>query len=109
MMEPLLALLTPEEQELLERRFDFDALKWGRFSVLALLAISTLNLIASLANFAGGADTLWDVLWLLAGGFLLLEQIGRRGRIAQGRPAGSILGAFVRPLAGDLLSTTAKR
>jgi hypothetical protein len=104
MLEALLALLTPEEQELLERRFGFDPLKWGRITLIVLLAIGGLNLLASVANFVGGAETFGDVLWLLAGGYLFLEQLSRRRRLAQGHPAGSILGALVRPLARGLLT-----
>ena len=47
--------------------------------------------------------TFGDALWLLIGGFLVLEQMGRWKKLKAGAPAGSILGALVRPLAKPLL------
>ena len=103
MLEPLLALLSTAEQELLERRFGMDTLRWSRITALILLVAGASNVAASLANLAGGVARLGDFLWLLAGAAVSIEQVGRLREVARGRPAGSVLGAFVRPFSGDLL------
>ena len=105
MLEALLGLLTPAEQEYLERRFDFEPLRWGRLTAIVLLAVGGLNVLASLIAFAAGAGGLGDLLWLLGGAALSAEQIVRLRRIAQGKPAGSVFGALVRPTAESLLGS----
>lgn len=106
MLEPLLALLSAEEQKLLESRFGFDPLRWGRITVVILLAISALGLLTSLAALLEGVGALGDLLVLLLGAGLFLEQIHRQKEISRGRPIGSLLGAFVRPLARSLLQNS---
>jgi hypothetical protein len=102
MLEPLLSLLTPAEQEALERRFGFDCLKWGRRGAWLLLVVAALNLIISAGALAQGRAGLWDLFWLATGVYLGGEQIARLGQLRRGKPAGSILAAVVRPLAGML-------
>ncbi|HMF10527.1 MAG TPA: hypothetical protein VKJ00_15420, partial [Thermoanaerobaculia bacterium] len=102
MLEPLLSLLTPAEQEALERRFDFDCLKWGRRGAWLLLILAVLNLAISAGALAQGRAGFWDLFWLAAGAYLAGEQIARLGKLRRGKPAGSILAAVVRPLAGRL-------
>jgi hypothetical protein len=104
MLEPLLALLTPAEQNDLELRFGMETLRWGKITATLLLVVGGANLVASLALFAAGAGGLGDLVWLVAGAGLSIEQIARLREIARGRPAGSVLGALVRPLAGKLLA-----
>jgi hypothetical protein len=104
MLEPLLALLSPTEQELLERRFGMETLRWGKITAILLLAVGGLNALASLASLAAGLGGFGDALWLLAGAALSAEQIGRLRRLARGQPAGSVLGGLVRPLARNLLT-----
>jgi hypothetical protein len=104
MIEPLLALLPPEEQEVFERRFGMDVLRWGKVTAVLLLIIGVTNVFTSLVLFTAGGGGLGDWLWLLAGMGITIEQIGRLRRIASGQPAGSFLGTFVRPLARKLLS-----
>lgn len=103
MLEPLLALLSTEEQELLERRFGLDVLRWGRITVIVLLVVSISNILVSLAAFSGGSAYFGDFLWLLSGTYFFVEQLRRRRELQAGRPAGSALGALVRPLARKLL------
>lgn len=103
MLEPLLSLLSPTEQEILEQRFGMETLRWGRITAFLLLAVGGLNALASFANLTAGLGGVGDALWLLAGAALSAEQIGRLRRIAKGQPAGSVLGALVRPLARNLL------
>jgi hypothetical protein len=107
MLEPLLSLLSLEEQELLERRFGFDSLKWGRRSAILVGVIAAANVVISLGMLAQGRDSVWDALWLVAGGYLVVEQVLRLRRIAQGYPAASALGGLVRPIARRLLAPVA--
>jgi hypothetical protein len=105
MLEPLFALLSRREQEILELRFGMKVLRWGKITALVLLAAGGLNAVASAASFAAGRGSLGDLAWFLAGAALSIEQIARLREISLGKPAGSILGAFVRPLARGLLSS----
>jgi hypothetical protein len=74
-------------------------------TAIILLVVGGANVVASLIAFAAGAGGLGDLLWLLAGAALSAEQIGRLRRIAQGKPAGSVFGALVRPMAESLLGS----
>lgn len=105
MLEPLLSLLSPHEQRLLEASFRFEAIRWGRITAWILLAAAGLNAVASLGNLAGGAGGPVDFVWLLIGGFVAAEQMVRLRRLSAGEPAGSVLGALIRPLAKQLLAT----
>jgi hypothetical protein len=105
MLEALLGLLTPAKQEGLALRFGFEPLRWGRRTAILLLVVGGANVLASLAAFAAGAGALGDFLWLLFGAAVTAEQIGRLRRIAQGKPAGSVLGGLVRPMAASLLGS----
>jgi hypothetical protein len=104
MLEPLLAFLSEDEQELLERRFGFAVLRWGRRSAFLIGVVAILNVIISLGQLAQGRSTFWDFLWLLAGGYLCIEQVLRLREISRGHPAGSVLGGLVRPMARRLLA-----
>ncbi len=106
MVEPLLALLSPEEQEVFERRFGMEVLRWGKVTAVLLLIIGGTNVFTSLVLLGAGGGGLGDWLWLLAGTGISIEQIGRFRRISSGQPAGSFLGALVRPLARKLLKPT---
>ena len=100
--EPLLALLSPSEQLELESRFHFDFRRWGRFSAVALLVIGGANVLIALGQLAQARESLWDYFWIPAGTYLVIEQILRWRRLGAGSPAGSILGALVRPIAKRL-------
>jgi hypothetical protein len=103
-LEPLLSLLPPGAQRDLAGRFGFDPLRWGRITAWILLAVGTLNALAALGMLAGGRGNLGDFLGILVGVLLAAEQIPRLGRLARGEPAGSVLGALVRPLAAPLFA-----
>ena len=109
MLEPLLALLSRPEQESLELRFGMEVLRWGKITAFILLAVGALNALASAALFAAGKGNLGDFLWLVAGAAISMEQVVRLREISRGRPAGSVLGALVRPLASGLLSPPSPR
>lgn len=104
-LEPLLSLLRRDEQELLERRYGFELLRWGRVSAATLFLVGASNVVASLAALAGGVAGITDVVWLLAGLGLCVEQALRWNEIARGIPRGSVLGALVRPFARSLLAS----
>jgi len=103
MIEPLLAFLPENDQESLERHFAFDPLRWGRLSAGLILFVAGANVAISIFAFLTRTDGFLDFAVLVVGGFLIWEQIGRRKRIREGRPAGSVLGLFVQPLARPLL------
>jgi hypothetical protein len=103
LMEPLLALLSPSEQLLLQQRFQFDFRRWGRFSAIALLLISGSNFLIALGWLAQSRESFWDYFWIAAGFYLVIEQFLRWRRLAGGHPAGSILGVLVRAMARRLL------
>ena len=105
MLEPMLALLSPAEQQLLARRFQFDPLRWGRLTAAVLLLVAGGNAAVALLNLTAGAFRTADALWLPIGGLIAMEQIRRWGRLKRGLPAGSVLGVFVRPLAKPLLAS----
>jgi hypothetical protein len=104
LIEPLLALLSPAEQQVLSDRFGLDFLRWGKRGALLLGAVGALNVIASLGMLSAGAAGASDVVWLVAGCGLVLEQALRWRVLSRGRPAGSVLGGAVRPLARKLLA-----
>jgi hypothetical protein len=101
--EHFLALLTPQEQKLLEARFAFDPLRWGRITAYAILAISILGLAASVGEMLSGYFRLTGFLSLALAGGLAVEQVMRLRRVARGEPAGSILAPIVRMFCNVLL------
>ena len=103
MLEPLLGLLSPDEQDLLADRFGFQSVRWGKRSAIVLAVVAGLNVLASLLQMFAGAASAADLVWLAIGAGLLLEQLGRWRTLSRGRPAGSLLGGLVRPLARKLL------
>ena len=105
MLEPMLSLLSAPEQELLARRFGFEPVRWGKFTTAVLILVAGGNAAVALMNMAAGAFGTADALWLPIGGLLTLEQVRRWRRLRAGMPSGSVLGAFVRPLAKRLLGT----
>jgi hypothetical protein len=104
MLEPMLSLLAPEEQRTIARRFPFDPIRWGRITSWALLIVGVVEAGASLVSLFVGRLGIADAAWLLAGGFLALEQVRRLRILRSGSPAGSVLGVLVRPLARPLFS-----
>lgn len=104
MLEPLLSLLTPAEQEQLEREFGFAPVKWGRRTSLALLLLMTAQVVSSiddLANRNGGAAALGALGIALV---LAAEQAWRLLGLWQGQLRGSVLAPLVRIAARRLFS-----
>ena len=105
LLEPLLSLLSPSEQEILADRFRFEPVRWGKLTAGILLLLAGSNFAVAVVNLAAGAFRPADFFWLVAGGFFAYEQVRRLHRLSARRPAGSILGALVRSPARPLLAT----
>ena len=103
-LEPVLALLPRSDQDVLVRRFGFDALRRGRATAAVLLALAVLNTVVSLSKFGSRESVAEGIFWSLPAAYLAVEQVRRWKAFAEGRPAGSVLGAVVRPFARPLLS-----
>jgi hypothetical protein len=102
-LEPVLALLSPGEQETLVLRFGFDAIRWGRRTAGVLLAAAVLNTVFSLAALSQPDGLLGEILWSLPALYLAIEQVRRLRTLNAGLAAGSVLGRLVRPFARRLL------
>jgi len=103
-LEPMLSLLPASSQRDLQARYGFDAIRWGRITASVLLADGALNALASLAILAAGRGGGFDLLGLAVGGLLAGEQLYRLRLLSRSAPAGSVLGAFIRPMASALLT-----
>ncbi len=103
-LEPVLALLAPAEQEILVGRFAFDPIRWGRITAAVLLAAAVLNTIVSFAALGQPGGLLGELLWSLPALYIAVEQVRRLRSLAAGRPAGSVLGRLVRRYARPLLA-----
>jgi len=101
-LEPMLSLLPAPSQRALETRYGFDPQRWGRITAGVLLAVGGSNALASLAVLAAGRGDAWDAIGLVVGGLLAGEQIRRLRLLSRDEPAGSALGALIRPMAGPL-------
>ena len=101
-LEPMLSLLPAAAQRELAARYGFDPRRWGRITAGVLLAVGAANALASLAVLAAGRGDLWDATGLVVGGLLAGEQIRRLRLLRRHEPAGSVLGAFIRPMAAPL-------
>ncbi len=102
-LEPVLALLPRADQDVLVRRFGFDALRRGRATAAFLLAAAVLNTAVSASMFGSRESVAAELFWSLPAVFLAVEQVRRWRAFARGQPAGSMLGALVRPFARPLL------
>lgn len=102
--EPFLALLSPDEQHRLAERYDFDWSSRGRKSAWVLLVFALFAGLVAAADLVEGRAGAGDVMTLVIMGYLLWEQVVRLQRIRSGVPAGSVLGALVRPWARKLVA-----
>ena len=101
MREPLLTLLSPEEQKALAERFGFDYRKLGFLVAWVLLAFAAAGIVTSLVSLQYGPRFGPFVSLLLAiviGG----EQVSRLTALSKG-PVGSFLAVVVRPFTRKLL------
>ncbi|HEV7766850.1 MAG TPA: hypothetical protein VGQ76_17755 [Thermoanaerobaculia bacterium] len=89
--EPLLTLLTPDEQKKLAKRFGYDYRHHAFIVAWVILVFALLGAFASTS-----------VLSMLIAGAVAAEQAVRLSRLRR-EPAGSVFAALVRPLVRDLL------
>ena len=103
MLEALAGLLPAADQLLLKDRFGFDPVLWGRRTAVFLLVYPGLTLPAQLSAFTERPLGLPGLLALALTAVVTGEQVARLLRLRSGRPAPSLLGHLVRPLAAPLL------
>jgi hypothetical protein len=101
--EPFLAFLSPTEQRLLEERYGFDWRRRGNAGALVLLIFAIFVAATTVPAITQGSGSPGNWITLMMMALLGWEQIGRLRQIATGDPAGSFLGAFVRPFSRKLL------
>jgi hypothetical protein len=103
-LEPVLALLSPGEQELLAGRYGFDSVGRGRLTAVVLLVACVLNTFVSLSAFGTRGGAFSELLWFFPVACLAAEQVLRLKTLSRGEPAGSVLAVLVRPVAKPLLA-----
>jgi hypothetical protein len=102
LLEPVLSFLGGRDQDTLAKRFGFDGRTWARTSAIFLLIACGPFAVTGLLGFLLVPEASDLFVLALAGG-ICLEQVFRLRRVAARRPAPSVLGFFVRPLARRLL------
>jgi hypothetical protein len=100
--EPLLALLSVDEQTLLAERYGFDGLRWGRTTARFLLFALSPLAFAYVGGFLMLPDAV-DVPPAVLFTALVAEQLLRLRKIRRGELAPSVLGVAVRPFCRKLL------
>jgi len=104
---PFWGLLRREDQQRLQDLYDFDSLKFTRWTTAVLSVFALVNLAVSLTNLVAGD---WDNRRCpLADGQRLsdLEGYSRWQDLNKGLSSGSVLGILVRPFAAKLLNPPA--
>jgi hypothetical protein len=102
LLEPVLSFLPARDQDVLAKRFGFDGPRWARISAIFLLVALGPFAATALLGFLLVPEVS-DLLVLLLAGGLSVEQVLRLRRVARKKPAPSVLGLFIRPLARRLL------
>jgi len=92
-------LLPEEDQRYLQQQYDFDALKYTKWSTIALGCFGAGSLIAAFISVISKFSVGTELLWFLISGYLLLESITRWQDVKKGVPTGSVLGIPLRPFA----------
>ncbi|MHB8999703.1 MAG: hypothetical protein ACYC7A_11640 [Thermoanaerobaculia bacterium] len=101
--EPFIALLPPDDQALMKRRFGFDPILWGKRTAMTILTVTLLGIFVELSVIISGFGSFGDFLSLVAAGALSGEQLWRLTRLRGGAAAGSVLGIPLRRLLKPLL------
>jgi hypothetical protein len=70
--------------------------------------VAASNALVSILRLESGARAFSDLVWLAASLYLLVEQFWGWRTLTEGRPAGSLLGALVRPVASVMLRTDSR-
>lgn len=92
---PFFTLLTPAEQQLLADRYGFEYRRHAIGPAVVILVCSVLGVVSSFVKVAD-SGSVSALLSLLVAGGLTIEQVVRLRALKRG-PAGSVLGAVVRP------------
>lgn len=100
MREPLLTLLTPQEQQNLARRYGYDYRRLSWKVAAVLLVFASAGVVSSWVRFRNGADL--SLISMLVAAVVALEQVVRLRSFSRG-PAGSVLGFLARPFVRKLL------
>lgn len=100
---PFLSLLSPHEQMKLRSTFGFDPMHGGLASAIVIGFFAALGVWSSLVKIVGGQATGWTWSSMVVAGLLFAEQVWRLVVLLGGHPAGSVLGALVRPWCRTLL------
>jgi hypothetical protein len=101
MRSALMTLLTPAEQTRLAERYGFDYRKHAKGVAWTILICASLGVTTSLAEVVTDRSLTAVISGSIAAA-IVLEQAGRLASLRRG-PAGSFLGALVRPFMRDLL------
>lgn len=96
--QPFLALLTPEEQRWLQKRYGFDPIDWGKKTAALLMALVGTAVLLQLYSFSRGGGGFLRLIAFGVNLYFLIEQLLRLFRLSKAQPAGSLLGFLVRPL-----------
>lgn len=99
--EPLVTLLTPQEQARVAERYGYDHRHLARKVSLLLLVVGVIGVVSSAVTLSGGFR-LSALLALLTAGGIAVEQLVRLPALRQ-RPTGSFLAFVVRPLTRKLV------
>jgi len=102
MKSPMLTLLTPAEQQQLAERYGFDYRRHAYGTAWVILVFALLGAVTSFLKMAESGGVL-RVLSIFVAGGVALEQILRLRTFPRG-PAGSVLGALVRPFVKGLFT-----
>jgi hypothetical protein len=101
--EPLLTLLTPEEQRVLAERFGFNYRKQAFAVAWIILVLSIAGIVTSVMTLREGERQVSATISLLLAFALASEQVARLRALRSG-PAASMLAKVVRPFARKLFS-----
>ena len=100
--EPLLALLSEDEQALLAERYGFDRRRWGRTTAIFLLVACTPLAFAYVGGFLMVPDPS-DVPGAVVSSGIVGEQLLRLWKLRRAPSAPSVLRLIVRPFCRGLL------
>ena len=104
MIEPYAGLLNPDEQQQLQRRFEWDAVKGSKRTAIFLMVFAIAAVLWAIGRMTNGAPpSISTFTSLLFAAGVLLEQFLRLDKLRRGEPAGSIFGILIRPFARKLL------
>lgn len=96
----LWGMLPEEDQRYLQKHYGFDAMKYTKWTMIALGLFGVGSLIASSISLATGFSVGTEILWFVVSSYLSIEAFVRWGEFKKNNPSGSILGLLFRPFAG---------